>query len=400
MMRIRAIHRSCLLILCLAVSPGPVWAKKAEMQDAVCLKSGQVIEGCITFESNQSINVESVGGTVSVMRHSVSKVIHSAPGESELLLGQKLLQRNKLERAQYFLHRSAQYSAWRAESEEALQHIQDLLNQKDQQRLAQEQEEIERVIQRQGIQAGISELERRYKDENEFWGSLRGKFHLTLARDRINHLDLTQAERHLLLAEKYGVDPEDWKKVQQQLLAMRKQTLLQGPSALAQHQYTKKAAPKMIDLKAGQFLATIQKAQARGEKIPPLEFLELVDQYARENSLDPFLVWALIETESAWNKDAVSSKGAQGLMQLMPMTAQDLEVRDPFDPEENIKGGTQYMSMLIQMFDDLDTALAAYNVGPGRVERDGVPPAGKRYVEKVRGRFNNLQQRYGLAARG
>jgi len=389
-----------LLFLFIAGFPIPSWAKTAEVEDAVCMKSGQVIEGCITLETNQSINVESVGGTVSVVRHMVSKVIHSAPGESELILGRQLLRRNKLDRAQYFLQKAAQYSAWRAECEEALQQIQDLLNEKDQLRQAQEQEEIERVIQRQGLQAGINELERRYKDENEYWGSLRGKFHLTLARDRIDHLDLTQAERHLLLAEKYGVDEAEWKKVRQELLAMRQETLRLGPSALAQHQFQKKASPKMIDLRATQFLATIQKAHARGEKTPPLEFIELVDQYARENSLDPFLVWALIDTESAWNKDAVSSKGAQGLMQLMPMTAQDLEVRDPFDPEENIKGGTQYMSMLIQMFDDLDTALAAYNVGPGRVERDGVPPAGKRYVEKVRGRLNKLQQRYGIATRG
>lgn len=181
---------------------------------------------------------------------------------------------------------------------------------------------------------------------------------------------------------------------------MRKQSLLKGSSALAQHQYQKKASPKMIDLRATQFLKVIQTAHARGEKIPPLEFLELVDQYAKENNLDPFLVWALIDTESAWDKNAVSSKGAQGLMQLMPMTAKDLEVRNPFDPEENIKGGTQYMNFLIQMFKDIDTALAAYNVGPGRVEREGIPPAGKRYVEKVRSRFNNLQQRFGIASRG
>lgn len=400
MKRIMAVFHSFLLILVLLVFPVFTWSKPAEIEDAVCLNSGQVLEGCITLETRESVNIENVGGTISVTRQAIRKVIHSSPGESELILGKKLLQRNKLDRAQYFLQQAAQYSAWRAESEEALQQIQDLYDQKEQQRLAQEQAEIERMIQRQGLQAGIDELARRYKDENEYWGSLRGKFHLALARDRINHLDLTRAEHHLLLAEKYGVDPEEWKKAQQELLSMRKQSLLKGSSALAQHQYQKKASPKMIDLRATQFLKVIQTAHARGEKIPPLEFLELVDQYAKENNLDPFLVWALIDTESAWDKNAVSSKGAQGLMQLMPMTAKDLEVRNPFDPEENIKGGTQYMNFLIQMFKDIDTALAAYNVGPGRIEREGIPPAGKRYVEKVRSRFNNLQQRFGIASRG
>ena len=119
-----------LLFLFIAGFPIPSWAKTAEVVDAVCMKSGQVIEGCITLETNQSINVESVGGTVSVVRHMVSKVIHSAPGESELILGRQLLRRNKLDRAQYFLQKAAQYSAWRAECEEALQQIQDLLNEK------------------------------------------------------------------------------------------------------------------------------------------------------------------------------------------------------------------------------------------------------------------------------
>ena len=109
-------------------------------------------------------------------------------------------------------------------------------------------------------------------------------------------------------------------------------------------------------------------------KTPPIEWLQCVEYHAKVNELDPLLVWAVIATESNWEPKAVSKVGAQGLMQLMPATAEDLNVSDPFDPKENIQGGTKYMKFLLEMFNDTDTALAAYNVGPGTVERaNGIP---------------------------
>ena len=84
-------------------------------------------------------------------------------------------------------------------------------------------------------------------------------------------------------------------------------------------------------------------------------------------------------------------------MQLMPPTAKELDIANPFNPEENIRGGISYMRFLIEMFKDVDTALAAYNVGPGRVERTGIPPAGKRYIKKVRTRLAALKERFGSA---
>ena len=124
-------------------------------------------------------------------------------------------------------------------------------------------------------------------------------------------------------------------------------------------------------------------------------FDTLIDHHARANDLNPVLVRAVIETESAFNPRARSHVGAMGLMQLMPGTARDLGVVDPYDPEDNIRGGTKYLRSLLDRFDNnVELALAAYNAGPGAVERyDGVPPyrETRNYVAKIGNRIKNVQ---------
>lgn len=123
---------------------------------------------------------------------------------------------------------------------------------------------------------------------------------------------------------------------------------------------------------------------------------DIVHEKASAYNVDPSLIKAVIKTESNWNSRAVSKKGAMGLMQLMPSTANDLNVHNPYDPEENIEGGTKYLKYLLEKFNgNLTLAIAAYNAGPKRVEECGYVPhitETKQYVNKVLSLYNGPTQ--------
>ena len=118
---------------------------------------------------------------------------------------------------------------------------------------------------------------------------------------------------------------------------------------------------------------------------------ELASAAARRHGLDPALVMAVVSVESGFRPQAVSPKGAQGLMQLMPRTASSLGVADALDPAQNLDGGTRHLGQLLTLYGgDVTRALAAYNAGEGAVDRHGgVPPyrETRAYVKKVLERY-------------
>jgi soluble lytic murein transglycosylase len=112
----------------------------------------------------------------------------------------------------------------------------------------------------------------------------------------------------------------------------------------------------------------------------------LIGLTAREQQIQPALVKAVIAAESNFDPQAVSRAGAQGLMQLMPATAEELGIQDPLRPVQNVRGGTRYLRLMIDRYGDLERALAAYNAGPTAVDRHGgVPPyrETRDYVKRV-----------------
>ena len=121
----------------------------------------------------------------------------------------------------------------------------------------------------------------------------------------------------------------------------------------------------------------------------------LIATYAEQYALDPALLQAVIKVESNFNSDAVSSKGAIGLMQLMPLTAAAFHVLDPFDPKDNIRAGAALLRGLLDRFGgDLSLALAAYHLGEARVRQAiGVPalPATQLYVNRVLGHYDRFR---------
>ena len=120
---------------------------------------------------------------------------------------------------------------------------------------------------------------------------------------------------------------------------------------------------------------------------------QMVNEVATRHNVDPQLVRAVIGAESNWNPRAVSRTGAQGLMQLEPSTARQLGVSKSFDPQQNLEGGVTYLrSLLVRYGGDLDKALAAYNAGPGAVDRAGGVPhilETENYVQRVTANYNH-----------
>jgi soluble lytic murein transglycosylase-like protein len=137
-------------------------------------------------------------------------------------------------------------------------------------------------------------------------------------------------------------------------------------------------------------------AKIRSGRVPPGQVFALVQAIARRYGVDPLLVWAVIDVESGGDATAVSTAGAEGLMQLMPGTARGLGVSNPFNPSQNISGGVRYLAMLIRHYHgNLALALAAYNMGPAAVDRYGgrLPPdpGVRAYVATVLGKLANTR---------
>jgi len=165
-----------------------------------------------------------------------------------------------------------------------------------------------------------------------------------------------------------GLDPKGGATDQQDLL----HTILSREVQVFILRHTKRVWPRPYVL--GQSMLPRSLGTSRNLANPYLE--GLIQKYARQHGVDPALVRAVMQHESGFNPYAVSPKGAQGLMQLMPGTAALMGVQNPFDPEQNIAGGVGYLRYCLEQFNhSVPLAVAAYNAGPARVAKSGGIPA-------------------------
>jgi len=163
-------------------------------------------------------------------------------------------------------------------------------------------------------------------------------------------------------------------------------------SAAAIRQTLVSAAPTLVP---GRGIRNRVSQSLKGQSTGDAKIDGLIVSAASYHGIEPLLLYSVISQESAFNDQAVSSKGARGLMQLMPATAARFGVTNIFDPQQNIYAGAQYLSLLLDMFDgDVSLALAGYNAGEGAVKRYGynVPPYPEtvNYVRKIKRRYQTL----------
>ena len=157
--------------------------------------------------------------------------------------------------------------------------------------------------------------------------------------------------------------------------------------------FPKERSAKLVKPQANAQTATARKSlpqsapREQRNDLVPAAYLDHIDKSCEKFGVDPSLVRAIVKVESAYNPFAVSRKGAMGLMQLMPQTAEDMKVKNSFNPHENIEGGVKYLRYLLDRYEgNLTLALAAYNSGETAVKRWGTVPPFKEtqdYVRKV-----------------
>ncbi|MCA0972595.1 lytic transglycosylase domain-containing protein [Halobacillus litoralis] len=166
--------------------------------------------------------------------------------------------------------------------------------------------------------------------------------------------------------------------------SMLEAAMSQGPKAPTNRSFT---AVDLFQTYPPETTAGVESVKPKKVEVKDSEIDAMIAKASEAYGVDADLIRSVVKAESNFDADVVSHAGAQGLMQLMPATARGLGVSDPFDPEQNIMGGTKYLKQMLDKYDgDSKLALAAYNAGPGNVDKyGGVPPfqETQHYVRKV-----------------
>jgi hypothetical protein len=183
-----------------------------------------------------------------------------------------------------------------------------------------------------------------------------------------------------------GVDPQTGRLVRVRPTSVNAAGVVTSPSRSASSLLKSEALKKRV--------AKARQTASQTQDVASGVIRDMIDETAKRHGVDPALVHSVIKVESNYQQKAISPKGAQGLMQLIPATARRFGVANPFDPSQNLEGGVKYLRYLTERFGgDLRLALAAYNAGEGAVDRhQGIPPyqETQQYVTKITRILNNV----------
>ncbi|MFH1738749.1 MAG: lytic transglycosylase domain-containing protein [bacterium] len=334
-----------------------------------------------------------LGGEVRLPENRVDSVLRSSDGESELYLGTGFLKRGVLDSAEEWLREAQKFPAWEDAAERALAEIESARQREEEERQEAKRKQLATLIFEGNYDQGLRAIERWSSGEEDQWAGQRGRIHMILARNAVDHVNYRRADYHLQQAERAGVSGSEWQRLRDEVDHRRR---TKRPSVREEE--------PPPPFRQEPLTAIRQIEESLGCDVDD-RLIRLAQEHASTAGIDPLLVCAVIQAESAWDPNAKSPKGAKGLMQLMPVTAKEMGVSNPMDPSENIRGGANYLRGLLDLYGvsdpgdpakdkNLNLALGAYNAGPARIAKyKGLPPykETRTYVKRVTELYQKLK---------
>lgn len=374
-----------LLLLCVAAWPA--------RGDVVYLSAGQPLRGVITRETESEIVLRQYMSEMTLQKPRIARIEKEDNGPILFRYAEDALRQNRWGLAEEYGRLALEAGYDRARVQALLARMKarrDLYMEALLEKELQEASDLLRSDRKDSALESLNRFEAKYGTHPRL-RALRGEILCHLAMERINHVEYTEAYRLLQLAREDAAPPGTL----HQVLGILQQkegrvALARAEFALAREYRAKQRPdpllPPLPDLPPEVVAKRPPPPGSVVRRARP-EILALIHRYAELRRLDPDLVEAVVHSESSFRVDAVSPVGAEGLMQLMPGTARELNVKNSFDPEDNIAGGTLYLRRMLDQFDgNPELALAAYNAGPGAVKfYKGVPPykETRTYIRRV-----------------
>ncbi len=379
--------------------------------DRVFLKNGGMISGQIVEEAEELLSIRSELGVMSIHRKEIERLERTSTGESHSHIGHRLFQQGQLEAAYEEFQKALEDGQGTTEAQRGMELIREEIKARRRQRIQTATETARKLSSEGNFKQALAILdtllETYYPDDREI-KHIRGEIRLDMAENYLNHFQMEYAKQSLLLAARDG-GPASRLHQLLGVVDMREGRLNQ---AFEEFLMARASASERERIAIGEKIEQTEKMLAAKQQLHqeslreqptgeedrygPSALLAFIEAAARKFDIDPLLVEAVIMAESGFRPAVVSPAGAVGLMQLMPGTASDMGVTNPFDPEQNIFGGARYLAMMLSEFDgNVEFALAAYNAGPLKVKiYKGVPPyrETRAYIPRVMNQYSKLRE--------